>query len=176
VNVDAAGPDVIAPDVIAPDVIAPEVIAPDVMALEVIAPEVIAPDVMALEVIAPEVIAPDVMALEVFAPEVIAPEVAAAEEVAAELVPAPPAGVLLEPQAVSTRAAVATPAITVKLRTRSTCSPFSLSGPPSVEGALHRANLPRRANTARTLPPRCPPQTYPAPLRDRIVLECPDRP
>jgi hypothetical protein len=34
--------------------------------------------------------------------------------------------VLLEPQAVSTSAAVATPAMSVKLRARSTCSPFPL--------------------------------------------------
>jgi hypothetical protein len=38
--------------------------------------------------------------------------------------------VLLEPQAVSTRAAVATPAISVKLRARSTCSPFLFCPPP----------------------------------------------
>jgi hypothetical protein len=44
--------------------------------------------------------------------------------------------VLLEPQAVSARAAVATPAISVKLRGRSTCSPFSLFCPPPVEDEL----------------------------------------
>ena len=38
--------------------------------------------------------------------------------------------VLLEPQAVSTSAAVATPAMSVKLRARSTCSPFLLCPSP----------------------------------------------
>ena len=82
--------------------------------------------------IEPDATAPDGVAPEDIA-AVMAPVDAAADEGAA------PAGadaaldeveeveaVLLEPQAVSTSAAVATPAISVKLRARSTCSPFPL--------------------------------------------------
>lgn len=117
-KVDAAAPEL---DAEAPELAGPDVAGPLLTAPELAAPPVIAPELAA------EVIAPPEDAAVVITPEFTADVAAAAALVADELAVV---AVLLEPQAPSTRAAVATPAIMDRLRARSTCSPSVLPAHP----------------------------------------------
>ena len=130
-------------------------------------------------VLAPEVGAPEDGALEDGAPEETiaedeAPVAAGAEELAAEVLEVDEddaAVLLLEPQAASASAAVATPAISVKTTSAKHVFSFSCPAEPLVGPRFISGVNADEPNTGRTVPAS---GTGPRPcarLRDRIVLQ-----